>query len=387
LNGWTELETKAAPLKANELWTALERTSGPCCSKPEPVAGSLFQGKLPMQFEGARWPIHRRSFSADGALLLAAECAAAIFAEEAVAGDRILFVDDEIAVLRGYQRVLHGEFAVSTAVGGEEGLAELEANGPYAIVVSDMRMPGMSGAEFLAHAREKAPQTVRMLLTGYADVKAAAEAVNRGNIFRFLTKPCEKADLVDAIREGLKVYHAAVAEKEIVRRAEMIGRSKTEWDASDIHQSRDFEGPTGLPGPARARRHLEGIFGVDTQCYVVLLKLTLLRTIEERYGEEAAIDYLMGAGQFVMHTLRPDDLLFHWSHDVLMAVVRRQMPAAALRKEFERQLMEPRQHLLDVDGKKIMVSISATFDLLPVARFSSFDQMFEAFDAKLIAKM
>jgi FixJ family two-component response regulator len=304
-----------------------------------------------------------------------------------VADDRILFVDDEIAVLRGYQRVLHGEFAVSTAVGGEEGLAELQANGPYAIVISDMRMPGMSGAEFLARAREKSPESVRMLLTGYADVKSAVEAVNRGSIFRFLTKPCEKADLVEAIREGLKVYHAALAEKELLRKAEMIGRTKSDWDAADIHDSAEFEGPTGLPGPAHARRLLAGLFGADPHCYVVLFKFNLLRTIEERYGEEAGLEYLTNASQFLTRILRPDDRLFHWSHDVLLAVARRQMPAAALRKEFERQMFAPHQHLLDVDGKKIMVSISATFDLLPVARFKSFDEMFEAFDAKLIAKI
>ena len=304
-----------------------------------------------------------------------------------MAGDRILFVDDEVAALRGYQRVLHGEFSVSTAVGGEEGLAALAATGPYAVVISDMRMPGMSGAEFLARASVKAPETVRMLLTGYADVKSAIEAVNRGSIFRFLTKPCEKADLVEAINGGLKKYHAAVSEKEMLRKAEMIGRSQSEWDATDIQENDGFEGPTGLPGPSKARRQLDGHFGTDLRCFVMFFKLTLLRTIEERYGEEAAIDYLMSAGQYLMHILRPEDKLYHWSHDVLLAVLHRQVPAAALRKEFERQMSIPQQHVLDVEGKKIMLTISTAYDLLPVARFRSFEEMLEAFDAKLIAKI
>ena len=81
--------------------------------------------------------------------------------------DKILFVDDEPPVLDGYKRMLHREFAVDTAVGGEQGLAAIHARGPYSVVISDMRMPGMNGAQFLARLRQTAPDTVRILLTGY----------------------------------------------------------------------------------------------------------------------------------------------------------------------------------------------------------------------------
>jgi CheY-like chemotaxis protein len=304
-----------------------------------------------------------------------------------VSGDRILFVDDEVSVLRGYQRILHGEFAVSTAVGGAEGLAAVQANGPYAVVISDMRMPGMDGAEFLARVREKAPNTVRMLLTGYADINSAIAAVNQGNIFRYLTKPCEKPQLVEAISSGLDLYHSIVAEKEMVKKAEMIGRTKDEWDAVDLCQSDDFQGSIGLPGAAEARRQLEGLFGADTQAFAILFKLSLLQTIEERYGEEAAQGYLKSAVQYLRHILRAEDNLFHWRRNVLMAVVRRGISPSALRQELTRLMSVPHQHLLDANGKKIMFAISATFDLLPVAQFASFEDLIEAFDAKLVAKI
>lgn len=97
---------------------------------------------------------------------------------------------------------------MNTAVGGYQGLANLQPNGPYAVVISDMRMPQMDGVEFLAQVRQRAPDSVRMLLTGHADLYAAIDAVNRGNIFRFLTKPCKKGDLVDAIQSGLAQYRA-----------------------------------------------------------------------------------------------------------------------------------------------------------------------------------
>ncbi len=80
--------------------------------------------------------------------------------------DKILFVDDEPAVLDGCKRMLHREFEVNTAISGEQGLAEIQENGPYAVVVSDMRMPEMNGAQFLSRVRQTAPETVRMLLTG-----------------------------------------------------------------------------------------------------------------------------------------------------------------------------------------------------------------------------
>jgi len=138
--------------------------------------------------------------------------------------DRILFVDDEKSVLDGYRRLLHWEYDIQTALGAGQALAELSLFGPYAIVISDMRMPGMDGAEFLSRVRQLSPLTVRMLLTGYKDVDVAILAVNEGRIFRYLTKPCKKSDLVQAITLGLAQYHENLADKETIKRAKEIER-------------------------------------------------------------------------------------------------------------------------------------------------------------------
>jgi response regulator RpfG family c-di-GMP phosphodiesterase len=130
--------------------------------------------------------------------------------------DKILFVDDEPPVLDGYERLLHRDFEVDTAVGGEAGLASIGERGPYSVVISDMRMPGMNGAQFLAQVRQRTPETVRMLLTGYTDLDAAMDAVNQGNIFRFLTKPCDKEALTNALNAGLTQYRLVTAEKELL---------------------------------------------------------------------------------------------------------------------------------------------------------------------------
>jgi len=133
--------------------------------------------------------------------------------------DRILFVDDDTRVLDGLKRMLHGEIEIETASSGTEGLATIYLFGPFAIVISDMRMPGLDGAEFLARVRELAPNTVRMLLTGHKDLKRAIAAVNEGQIFRYLSKPCEKEEMLDAIRLGLAQYRANVEAGEIIKEA------------------------------------------------------------------------------------------------------------------------------------------------------------------------
>jgi DNA-binding NtrC family response regulator len=125
--------------------------------------------------------------------------------------EQILFVDDDMSVLDGIERLLHGEFSISKAQGAIRGLASIQLFGPYAIVVSDIRMPGMDGASFLAQVHQQAPNTVTMLLSGYRDLDTAINAVNEGYIFRYLKKPCKKEDLVKAIHQGLAQYRTNIA--------------------------------------------------------------------------------------------------------------------------------------------------------------------------------
>ena len=132
--------------------------------------------------------------------------------------DRILFVDDEPNVLAGYERQFRKRYAVEIAPGGAEGLAALDSRGPFAVIVSDLRMPGVDGVQFLATARERQPDAIRMLLTGYADLQQAIEVVNRGSIFRFLTKPCPLESLTAALDAALTQHRLVSAERELLDR-------------------------------------------------------------------------------------------------------------------------------------------------------------------------
>jgi CheY-like chemotaxis protein len=127
--------------------------------------------------------------------------------------ERILLVDDEPQVLEGIQRSLRKQVEMQTATSGVEGLRLLAQEGPFAVVISDMRMPGMSGTQFLAKVREQNPDVVRMILSGQADLQATIDAVNEGHIYRFLSKPCAADRLLIAIEDGLKQHRLVTAEK------------------------------------------------------------------------------------------------------------------------------------------------------------------------------
>jgi len=130
--------------------------------------------------------------------------------------DRILCVDDDPNILEGYKRQLRKEFELATAVGPEQGLRMVTEQGPFAVVVSDLQMPGMNGVEFLAQVRAHEPDTVRMLLTGNAELQAAIDAINQGQIFRFLTKPCTSELLGGALNAALAQHRLITAERELL---------------------------------------------------------------------------------------------------------------------------------------------------------------------------
>ncbi len=131
---------------------------------------------------------------------------------------KVLFVDDEPNILEAYKRQFRKIFQVRTAVGGQTGIGIVMEEGPFSVVVSDLKMPVMNGIEFLAKVKSLSPDTVRMMLTGYADLQTAIDAVNEGNIFRFLTKPCPPDKLALAIGEGLRQYDLIVAERELLEK-------------------------------------------------------------------------------------------------------------------------------------------------------------------------
>ncbi len=129
---------------------------------------------------------------------------------------KILCVDDDPNLLDGFRRNLRRLFTLDTATSGAEALVLVQTKGPYAVVLADMRMPGMDGVELLEQVRALAPDTVRLMLTGNSDQQTAVEAVNRGHVFRFLNKPCAAEILAPALDLAVKQYELQALEKELL---------------------------------------------------------------------------------------------------------------------------------------------------------------------------
>jgi CheY-like chemotaxis protein len=129
---------------------------------------------------------------------------------------RVLFVDDDPNILDSFRRTFRAHLDFDTADCGQTALVMLREQGPYAVVVSDQRMPQMTGIALLREVHKAFPDIVRIMLTGNADQQTAIEAVNNGHIHRFLTKPCPPATILNAVQEGLRIWTRQQTERELL---------------------------------------------------------------------------------------------------------------------------------------------------------------------------
>lgn len=136
--------------------------------------------------------------------------------EEQKYPEMVLLVDDDPDILSGFQRNLRKNFRIQTAPSGIDAIDVVKSSPPFAVVVTDYSMPGMNGIEFLSTIKKISPDTVRMLLTGYADLETSISAVNEGNIFRFLTKPVTTELLIQSIKNGIEQYRLVTGERELL---------------------------------------------------------------------------------------------------------------------------------------------------------------------------
>jgi putative two-component system response regulator len=129
--------------------------------------------------------------------------------------DRILFVDDEHPFLDAIQRILHRKYDIHIAASAAEGLRQISQNEPFSVIVSDLSMPGTDGIEFLTEAGRRCPDSVRMLLTGRAQLESSIRAINESNIFRLLLKPCPPETLEKALSDGIRQYRLMQTRQEL----------------------------------------------------------------------------------------------------------------------------------------------------------------------------
>ncbi len=129
--------------------------------------------------------------------------------------ERILIVDDEENILNALKRLFRKEsYQIFTADSGEEGLGVLERE-EVDLIISDLKMPSMNGIEFLAEAKKKSPDTLRIMLTGHADIKSVLDAIDKGEVYRFLLKPWNNDELRMSIKQALE-FHQVQKENQVL---------------------------------------------------------------------------------------------------------------------------------------------------------------------------
>jgi response regulator RpfG family c-di-GMP phosphodiesterase len=128
----------------------------------------------------------------------------------------VLFVDDDDNILASAHRNFRKRYELDTASGGEQALRAMEEHGPYAVVVADMAMPGMNGIEFLKRAQILAPATIRIMFTGHPGPITLLAAINSGQVFRFIPKPCQTEDLAKTVDAGIEQYRLVTAERDLL---------------------------------------------------------------------------------------------------------------------------------------------------------------------------
>lgn len=206
---------------------------------------------------------------------------------------RVLCVDDEPNLLQGLRRQFHGKLQLDIAVGPVEGLKTLDASGPYAVVVADMTMPVMNGAEFLAQVKLRAPDTVRIMLTGNADQQTATLAVNKGFVFRFLNKPCPAGELLSAIEQGIELHRATKTEREMLETT-LSGSVKVMTEIlALVHGQDQTEGPILRETACKLAKemHLAEIWQVEVAGSLCRLGMvTLPPDLAARYASGQPID-------------------------------------------------------------------------------------------------
>lgn len=209
--------------------------------------------------------------------------------------EKILFVDDDSNILAAHRRQFHKKFNVVTVDSGDKGIDVFKEQGPIAVVVSDYRMPEMDGVQFLSTVRQTVPDTVRILLTGQADMQASIDAINEGNIFRFLSKPCSSEVLTKALNAAVEQYRLITAERELLENT-LRGSIKVVSEILSMASPVAFSCSSRIISLAKrlaARLNVENMWEVELAIMLSQIGCVTIpgETLEKKYqGKNLSID-------------------------------------------------------------------------------------------------
>jgi diguanylate cyclase (GGDEF)-like protein len=275
----------------------------------------------------------------------------------------ILLVDDEVSVLDGYRRSLQKQFRLDTASSGREAIELLSNNPPYAVIISDMRMPNMTGLELLSRVRELSPDTIPIMLTGNSDQQTVVDAVNQGEVYKFLCKPCESNTLAAAIKDGVERYNQAKSNRILLERNVSKVKNLTQrLSYQALHDSL-----TGLDNRKSFEIRLDNALEsaqndrlIHAVCY---LDVDHFHIINESYGIAAGDRLLRRLAQLLRSGRRKADMVARLASDKF-GILLDDCNLEEARKIIQLLHQQLNDFSIECNNKKI--SISASIGLAPI---------------------
>jgi response regulator RpfG family c-di-GMP phosphodiesterase len=276
--------------------------------------------------------------------------------------EKVLMVDDDRNLLDSFKRQFRKRLDLETAASGADGVQAVRDAGPFAVVISDMQMPNMNGIEFLSQVRTLSPNTVRIMLTGNANLDVAIGAVNDGNIFRFLNKPVETEQLFQTIADGIHQYRLITSEKILL--------NKTLKGAVDLLADiLSLVNPATFSQSSRIKRHVQTMVKAlnlqDRWHYdlaAMLCQIGLVSLPQELIAKVSAGQELSHSESklYASHPVIGARLLKHIPRLETVAVIVERQTQNVSRIEFEGQLDNEQQ--ANLGGQILKVAIA--YDLL-----------------------
>jgi len=325
---------------------------------------------------------------------------------------RVLLVDDDPSLLAALERQLRKRFDITTAAGGKQALEFIAKGDDFAVIVSDLQMPGLSGLRFLAQAREKLPDMVPVILSGKASLDLALDALNEGRIFRFLTKPCDSNVLSAAIDAAIERHAANLAERSLLdsmgggavealrtvkEQAQKAERTFTELANRSIKAIASEAAPSaeaflndsaqittdpesGLPDWSSAQRAISAMLKADYNVHLAMFHISRFEFTCSRYGAAIGTQILLICSQHAASDISPNLPVFRWKGPVLLALIVSNESPATIRNAVHSFASINRHQYFQTPTRTVYLPVHMSAEVItlrgfdPVEVFSQIEQ-------------